>query len=367
MLTSSFRGSVLVLLAVVASFVEAAPKKRGGASGDGLIINVPANTCQDVFDYFPDICNSTVQFSSRKNNAATIGCNINVDSCGSEQTFCSIYDCCNLAYQQVGTCGNFFDTVGTKVCTDNGFNDTMVNNTLCASHPKGCGLESCCGTGDSTAQSCQALFAFYENPYGQKSNMSYNGTYSCNFNDWFRPKANYTNITSETGEFVRNDCCDAKQTCGLAYDRNNGTGATLCSNAGFSFSQRSDVQCDPFNNSICDLNACCFIQSTCRAFNFINKNNQTSVCKSKGYGYAQPVSTTPCTNGVCKHRECCVRQDKCAAYFADDSKVCQKQGYSYNRNGATVCAKGVCSAPQCCTVKCPTGGFSSVNKTCNNV
>jgi hypothetical protein len=358
------RGAALLLL-LASCLVDATPRMRRSIT-DGLLINVQANTCQDVFDYFPDICNTT-GFGSRKFDAETISCNTVLDSCGF-QTFCSVYDCCQLSSQVMGTCGIFFDSVnGSQVCTDNGFNTVMANETVCMLHPQGCGLASCCGSGTGAAQSCQSLFALYENPYGQKSNTSYNGTFSCNVNEWYKPKSSYDSIISETDEFVRGDCCDIKQTCGLTYEKNNGTGSTICSKNGFSFSQRDDVQCNPVTNIACTLNSCCFVQNSCRAFNFVNEGAQSTVCKNNGYGFAQPVSSTPCSGGLCKFGECCVRQDTCKAYLADDNRRCQKQGYSYNKNVATKCDKGVCSAAKCCTTRCPSGGFNSTTKTCNNL
>ena len=331
---------------------------------NNLVINTPAHSCGDLFTEFPDLCNIT-GYNVKKSD--TILCNNIYSTCSSDtDTFCSLEDCCGPSEVITGTCEQFFDARPANVCEDNGFLGPNTDTTLCdGGDTNECDAFTCCGP---AASSCQALFALNENPLLENSNTSYVGDYSCNIHKWYKPVSAPGTVTPiVAGDFVREDCCEVKQTCGVLYDDWNGT--DTCYDNGFEEALDSSHHCDDTGNTPCTISQCCNKEITCKAYN-LEANGYSTVgtaqnqqCTDKGYAYAQPFANRPCYNGNCKHKDCCIRQLTCASYSADNDRICQNQGYPFYEQLDTACLKGLCTSYQCCAIDCPNG--YNADRVCN--
>ena len=342
--------------------------KTTSAEFSNLLINTPANNCQDLFDYFGDtnLCDQT-GYNTPK--SGTIICENTFPACTSDDlTFCSLDDCCEKSEPVVGTCQDFFDSTSATVCDDNGFTGGNLDaTTIC--NDEGCDLKTCCGP---IAPTCQALFALTENPLGTQSFASVTGDYSCNTDLWLEPIDDWETFNSPAvpGDFLRSDCCVKKETCGLLFENLDGIELT-CQNRGFGQSKETTHICDETDNNACTVSQCCEQEESCIAYNFLANDEsltgtaQTQQCQDNGYAYSQPFSRRPCYGGKCRHKDCCIRQRFCNAYSADNDRICQNQGYPFYESFDTDCFRGICDRSTCCTLSCD-NGFDPFNRQCYN-
>lgn len=333
---------------------------------ENLLINVEAHSCQDLFDYFTSasLCD---QVGYDKPRLGTNLCTNEFPGCAIDgATFCSLEDCCQPSEPAVtGTCGDFFTAKGVDICTDAGFVTTQPDDVDCNGD---CTLSTCCSI---QAPNCLSLYNIIENNDAGADVTTIVGEYSCNTGIWQSPIADFSTFNSPTvsDDYLRSDCCDVRNTCGVLYDSLDGS--ETCENRGYGTTKDSNHQCDPTTNAACTVTDCCTEEISCKAYNFvandysISGNKQLDQCQENGYAYKTPLELSPCYNGKCKHKNCCIRQINCAAYSADFSRTCQNLGYPFLNSKATECFRGQCSAYQCCLRECAGGfGYNNLDRVC---
>lgn len=337
-----------------------------------LLINTPAHSCQELFDTFPTLCNVT---GYEVQKSGTILCENSFSTCstqsqsGEDERFCALDDCCGPSEVITGTCEQFFDARGYSICETHGFDGPNANETVCeGGDNNACDAFTCCGP---QASSCDALFALNENPTLENDVSTYNGTYSCNIHKWYQKVDDTSAVTPiVAGDYVRADCCEEKQTCGVLYDNWNGT--DTCFTNGYNTALDASHHCDPTTNDACTITDCCSTQISCKAYNLEANglstigNAQSGLCFENGYAYAQPYSSRPCYGGDCKHKDCCIRQLQCTSYSADNNRICQNQGYPFYEPFNTTCLKGLCNSYQCCALQCEFG-YNTTTRECHTV
>ena len=337
------------------------------AEFSNLLINTPANNCQELFDYFGDT-NLCDQVGYDVPKSGTIICEQTFPACSDQSlTFCALDDCCTKTAPVEGTCQEFFDATSLTVCVDNGWTGNLDASILCPEG--GCDLATCCG---SIAPSCKALFALIENPVAAKDTSTIAGEYSCNTGLWLSPISDWETFSTPlvANDFLRSDCCVKKETCGLLYESLDGLELT-CENRGYGDSASSDYICDTTENKPCTVTQCCAREESCVAYNFLANGEsltgtaQTAQCQDNGYAYSQPFARRQCYGGKCAHKDCCIRQRNCNAYSADNGRICQNQGYPLYNALDTDCFRGICDRSTCCSLGCDDAfGFDPFKRVC---
>ena len=341
---------------------------RTQAEFTNLLVNTPASNCQELFDYFgaTNLCD---QAGYNVPKSGTVICENTFPACSDQSlTFCALDDCCTKTAPVEGTCQEFFDATSGTVCEDNGWSGgNLAPAILCPEG--GCDLATCCG---SVAPSCKALFALIENPVAAKDTSLIVGDYSCNTGLWLSPIEDWQTFDSPlvADDYLRSDCCQKKETCGLLYESLDGLELT-CENRGYGDSESSDYICDPNGNEPCTVTQCCSREESCVAYNFIANDEsltgsaQTTQCQYNGYAYAQPFARRQCYGGNCAHKDCCIRQRTCASYSADNDRICQNQGYPLYNSPDTDCFRGICDRTTCCSLGCDDAfGFDPFKRIC---